>query len=371
MKDITMQTTTNTIQKTIALNSIEFGENNKMPMNVDGLTVKTSPRFWTSICSMYSKFGMSTKLFNMFSHDEVFNQLKKVANDEVKLTIEDNGDDDLRALAVIRPDKVAIRPDVYNDFLGEREATKVQYGDGIVTSHHPLNLLSDTTIGGDLFSPQFTMVTPIDGFGDPSIYLSIIREVCTNGMIAMAPAFKSKVNMGRVDDPLHRLSMIMESYNNEEGYEAIISRMEASTKSWASVRESNMVFKTVKDLYTEKRNVEGQVIKTESGELLKVWDQLSYLTGDIRQIYGINAVNEMSVKKMSSLPTQATVYDLINFVTEISTHHSKDNNAIMRSHAAIGNIISTEYDLENSCSQFREFKDIFLPTTREQQAHAA
>ena len=83
------------------------------------------------------------------------------------------------------------------------------------------------------------------------------------------------------------------------------------------------------------------------------------MTGDVSQIYGLANVDALSVKRQRSLPVNCTVYDLLNFASEVSTHHA-DEHGSRASQAWLGTTISGEYDLENSCDSFDDFQDFFL-----------
>jgi hypothetical protein len=83
------------------------------------------------------------------------------------------------------------------------------------------------------------------------------------------------------------------------------------------------------------------------------------LTGDVSHLYGIANPDALSVKRQRSLPTKAKVYDLINFVSEIATHHAKEEGA-RAAQVWLGTLISGEYDLENSCDAFDSFQDFFI-----------
>jgi hypothetical protein len=55
----------------------------------------------------------------------------------------------------------------------------------------------------------------------------------------------------------------------------------------------------------------------------------------------------VNTKKLKTLPAKCSVYDLINFATEVATHHS-DTTAARRLHGWVGGLISNEYDLEGA-----------------------
>jgi hypothetical protein len=85
------------------------------------------------------------------------------------------------------------------------------------------------------------------------------------------------------------------------------------------------------------------------------------MTGDISQTYGLANIEALSAKRQRSLPVGCKVYDLLNFASELATHHADEQGA-RASQAWLGTLISGEYDLENSCDTFDEFQDFFLDT---------
>ena len=72
-------------------------------------------------------------------------------------------------------------------------------------------------------------------------------------------------------------------------------------------------------------------------------------------------IDAMSVKRQRSLPVKCTTYDLLNFVSELGTHHA-DEHGSRAAQAWLGTLIS-EYDLENYKDSFDEFQDFFLEQT--------
>lgn len=80
------------------------------------------------------------------------------------------------------------------------------------------------------------------------------------------------------------------------------------------------------------------------------------MTGDISQTYGLANIEALSAKRQRSLPVGCKVYDLLDFASELATHHADEQGA-RASQAWLGTLLSGEYDLENS---FDEFQDFFL-----------
>ena len=56
-------------------------------------------------------------------------------------------------------------------------------------------------------------------------------------------------------------------------------------------------------------------------------------------------MDAFSNRKQSLLPSKATSYDLLNFVTELSSHHTQGGSKISLQ-GLCGTLLSREYDLE-------------------------
>lgn len=122
----------------------------------------------------------------------------------------------------------------------------ITYCDGVVESTHTPRIGSNEfEIGNDRFWNRFVMSAPIDSYGQPSIYLSLLRQVCTNGMIAYAPTFRSTLALGRGEDNVtFSIVRALDGFGNLEGYAALRQRFEAAGKSWASVYEAQSLYRS-------------------------------------------------------------------------------------------------------------------------------
>jgi hypothetical protein len=83
------------------------------------------------------------------------------------------------------------------------------------------------------------------------------------------------------------------------------------------------------------------------------------MTGDLTRIYGLANLDSLSVKRQRTLPSACKVYDLLNFASEVSTHHAT-NMGNRKVQAYIGDLISGEYDLEGTADQFSDWRDFFV-----------
>ncbi len=337
-------------------------------VEVDGRPCNPSKRFWTSI---QCRFGFANNIFRYFDHKEVFDRIsEKSPNDIVRYCIEkgEDGKSDT-LLAVTNPQTSTIKYNQLQELLGRYNAEGSSYSRGIVRSTHAPRVGSQAfQIAGDEFKNKFVIDTPIDGFGRPNIYLSLMRLICSNGAIGYSPSFRSEISTGKTDDDVHfALVRAMDGFNNEDGFAAIRDRFDNATKSWASVNEVQKLYKILHTLVNnDALNKTGKdYIKSKNGGLVEVatalpiFNKFNEMTGDITRIYGLANLDSLSVKRQRTLPTACKVYDLLNFSTEIATHQSNaDGNRKLQ--AFVGDLISGEYDLEGTVDEYSDWRDFFL-----------
>jgi hypothetical protein len=77
------------------------------------------------------------------------------------------------------------------------------------------------------------------------------------------------------------------------------------------------------------------------------------------RIYGLANLNTLSIKRQRTLPAACKVYDLLNFASEVATHHADEFGGRVVQ-AYIGELISGEYDLEGTVDQFSDWRDFFV-----------
>jgi hypothetical protein len=332
-------------------------------IEVNGEKIAPSKRFWTSL---QCRFGFSANVFRYFDHAEVFNRVSERARDDkVRFCIERSDSKTTpRLLAVTNPGASTIRYDQLQELLGKYKNEGVSYADGIVRStHKPRVGDGEFKIAGDGFMNQFVIDTPIDGFGKPNIYLSLLRLICSNGAIGFGKAFRSELNTGKNDqDGQFALIRAMDGFNNEEGFAAMRQRFDGATRSWASVNEVqrlyNILLARAHRGELKKTGVEvvnGQTFETS----MPILNAFHKMTGDVAQIYGLSNLDSLSVKRQRTLPTSCKVYDLLNFATEVATHNANAHGGrALQAH--VGELISNEFDLENTVDQFSDWRDFFI-----------
>jgi len=329
-------------------------------------------RFWDSLCS---RFGFSPSIYKFFNHRETFDRISGVCKDDkIRISIQKTPSNSEmqtnwvpKLLAVTNPDAPLITGSDIIRLMNSLDAEKITYSGGIVTSRHKPNTVMDFDIGGDTHQTKLTLDTPIDGYGRPNIYLELLRLVCENGVTGLARAFKSSVILGKIGG-LDILERVMESYSNEDGFIAMRSRVLSAQKSWASVLECTKLAKLLWKLSSEDFKpevIQTTNVKGPNGHRNRLVEKLYETCGDLRAIYGVAQIDSLSEKRMRQLPSEATVYDLICFTSEIATHQLQPQASRTIS-GYLGNLIGGDiYDLENSCEEFKEFSDFLDPTSAE------
>ncbi|MGF1583379.1 MAG: DUF932 domain-containing protein [Gemmataceae bacterium] len=335
-----------------------------------GQVFKANKRFWNSL---HMRYGFTSNIFRYFSHQEVFDRINQVnPEDEIRYCVSYDEDDKGQLLAISSPTSAVINYDELQGLLKKYGAEEIKYANGVVTSRHKPRNAGTFDIAGDDFQNKFVLQAPIDGFGKPCVYLSLLRLVCSNGAIAMTPVFRSELNPGRSGGSTeYSLTRVLDGFNNEEGYDALSKRFDSASRSWASVNEVNRLYKTISRLSFKqseagkakaKKNAEA-IIGTdgvaEDGTKLNVFRSFNQMTGNLAEIYGLANMNALSAKRQRTLPTACTIYDLINFTSEVATHHVAPEDS-RKLQAYLGDLISTEYDLEGTVEHFPNWKDFFI-----------
>jgi hypothetical protein len=221
------------------------------------------------------------------------------------------------------------------------------YSGGVLHSMHvPASGDRAIRIGPDEFRQRFQLDVPIDGLGEPRFHVALLRLVCQNGAIGTRSAFRSVVRMGK--DPQHSLERALGHFANDDGFSAMRDRFESSQRSWASLRE-------VRLLERQLDTISWGLTDGAAGRRAA----FRRMVGDYEARYGIASVEALSVKRQRMLQANCRVYDLLNFATEMATHHAPPQ-AAARLHGWLGSTLTEEYDLENTASDVPEFTDVYM-----------
>lgn len=323
--------------------------------------VRTSQRFWNSL---YSKFGFNSTFFNYFSPAEVFERVaEKKADEKLRVCFQTEPEAEMSSvLAVSNPGKAHLPyQDVIELLLAGNPQGDISFADGVLRASYAPRGEAGFKIGGDDFEARFDTLVPIDGYGSASTVLGTYRLVCANGLVALSQLFSNKIPTGSkdTDGGLARIIQTLESYGNDEGYAALRSRMESARMSFASVGECQMISQSIyKAMGGESTDKNRDAIR----DMLESFDRL---TGNFVTMYGLVNENAIGRKRLSSLPSRATVYDLMNYGTEIATHHVPNEVKRRSIQGVIGEMLAREYDLEGSAKDGRDYIDVYLDADKE------
>jgi hypothetical protein len=331
---------------------------------LNGEAVQPTNRFWNSL---HLRFGFTSNIFRYFNHQEVFQRISEVApNDRIRWCLERDNAGSNRLLAVTNPSAAVMPHDDLVDLLGRYETAEMHYSDGILRSRHTPRMGGPFQVAGDGFENKFVLDTPIDGFGRPAVYLSLLRLVCSNGAVGYSPAFRSELSVGKGEDGVvFALTRVLDGFNNEDGFAALRQRFESATRSWASVHEVNRLYRVLARLH-HRGEIKGRSAVPALGEdggaecsRSPLFHAFHQMTGDLTRIYGLANLDALSAKRQRTLPAACRVYDVLNFASEVATHHTTEmGNRFVQ--AIIGDLISGEYDLEGTVDQFSDWRDFFV-----------
>lgn len=323
-------------------------------VEVDGERFYPTSRFWRSL---FHRFGISDNVFRYFGYDEVFARVvQSNGDDRLRLCIERRGGTNAdgsakgtpHLLAVSNPRRGVLTYDQTLDMAARHGGAKPEYHNGVVTTNHtPRSGEHGFFIGPDQFNNRFVVEVPVDGFGQPRVYLSLLRQVCSNGAVGYSRAFRSDIRVG--SDAAYTVERAMGQFDHDEGFAALRQRFESAQKSWASVQEVMQLQRTISRAAMQAGGLDSRGLA----------DQLNRVAGDLHGLYGVANLDSLSSKRQRVLPAKCRVYDLLNFASEVATHRAPAQTR-SRLQAYIGTLISDEYDLEGTAEKVPEFTDLFM-----------
>lgn len=322
------------------------GEVRRAParLKLDGRLMLTSKRFWTSL---FRRCGFSDGIFRYYAPAEVFERVaQRDAGTGLRFAVEHLSGREPRLLAVSSPKAPLLQRDDAVNIIDANGGSGVMYSDGRLHSAHvPADGPNAFRIGPDKFEQRFAVDVPLDGLGMPTIHPMLLRLVCVNGAVALQRALRSDIRLG--ERPEHALDRALSSFGNADGFSAMRQRFERAQNSFASIDEVRRL-ETVLD--------RGNWGAGEGRQ--KHREAFHRMVGDLYGIYGVTSLDSISPKRRRLLPARCRIYDMINFASEMASHHAPPMLA-QRLSGWIGSTICDEYDLEGTADNVGEFEALF------------
>jgi len=334
-------------------------ENDNMRLQLsDGRVMAVTDSMFDTFAKM---FGLSRTTFDYWSGEDVFKAVGLKNTGGVRLCFDvsaknKKNDTSGSVLSFTNPNRAVLDKDGAIELIKKYSGTEVTYQDGVISASFDCPFQTSFQITGkqdSTFQTRFAMDFPLHGYGLPASFLQIYRQVCSNGAVVRHKAFRTEFSLGKDDKDIGLvLDRAISSFNNEEGFHALNDRFRTASRSWASFRE----LVTLSDALTTSMAEEKWGLTAKHS----VMRRLSDLTGDPMTLWSISNLKDLSHRHMRTLPVRATVYELLNFASELSTHNFKTPRSRNRIAGWIGDRVVSEYDLENTVEQFPEFRDIYV-----------
>lgn len=287
----------------------------------------TSDRFITSFAR---KLKFSSNIFNYFSAEEVFDRVQQRNPDVAFRVTFDQQKNEI--LGIVDENKKILPADVAcNIFSADPRIQKIEYANGVWKAEFQLDK-SFTVKNDSEYLRKIWVHYPVDGVNMPCVYLSVLRQICTNGATALVPGFRTDIEIN--DESGTHLSRLLRSYNNENGFIALESRLQAAQDTIASVNE----------VLTIENLLATQIADQSASSSLRA--RLEEMAGDPCSCYEISSLTNIAPKRRALLPVNCSVNDLFNFCSELTSHHDNIVSNADAFNATLGRMLSQEFDLE-------------------------
>jgi hypothetical protein len=213
----------------------------------------------------------------------------------------------------------------------DRRLQKFDYHDGLISGRFDLGEAWDIP-NDSKYGVHVHTEVPVDGMGTPEATLATWRLICSNGAVAEAPLFRTKMEVK--DSSGEHFRRLLSSFSNPRGVEMLHTRLIVANETKASVDE----------VYQAESFIRRQVRDTRHQMLL--CERLQEVADNPCVRYGVTDLGTIGERRRALLPTGASVADVMNFVSELNTHHGellKNRNA---ANGLLGDFYAKSYDLE-------------------------
>ena len=294
---------------------------------IDNSAYKLSDRFYKTLAA---ELGIPYGVFGFFTPPEVMEHAAaKVPDLQLRVTVDTEG----RQALGLTQNKGLPMPINYieNVLHNDKRLTDVEYGDGVLSAmldlDDPWDVPNDSTYG-----MRVRCRVPVDGVGMPDMSLATWRQVCSNGAVAETSLFRTKMEIK--DNSGEHFRRLLASFSNPSGVEMLQERMCNAAETKASVGEVVLLEGLIRRSVANARN---QMLLREC---------LNDVADNPCVRYGVTDLANIGQKKRPLLPVGCSVADLLNFASELGTHHSELLKSDSTLQSFSGTLLSKGFDLE-------------------------
>jgi hypothetical protein len=294
---------------------------------IDNSAYKLSDRFYKTLAA---ELGIPYGVFGFFTPLEVMERAAaKVPDLQLRVTVDTEG----RQALGLTQNKGLPMPINYieNVLHNDKRLTDVEYGDGVLSAmldlDDPWDVPNDSTYG-----MRVRCRVPVDGVGMPDMSLATWRQVCSNGAVAETSLFRTKMEIK--DNSGEHFRRLLASFSNPSGVEMLQERICNAAETKASVGEVVLLEGLIRRSVANARN---QMLLRE---------RLNDVADNPCVRYGVTDLANIGQKKRPLLPVGCSVADLLNFASELGTHHSELLKSDSTLQSFSGTLLSKGFDLE-------------------------
>ena len=303
---------------------------------------RLSRRFFSSFAR---RMKFSNNVFNYFSPQEF---LSRVAERKPEVAFQATFDNSSGLLlGVTDPDRQLLPAHIACKVIADDPRTRrITYLDGVWEAEMMLDEKFEVPQAGEYYR-KLQLNYPVDGLGLPSIYLATMRVVCSNGAVAAVSQFRTDIEVN--DESGTHLGKLLKSFSNDYGFSAMSERLIAAQDTVASVNE----FLSIDALIAA--NV------SDKNAYRVIHDRLNDVAGDPCYQYAVTSLQSIPRKKQTLMPVACSVNDLLNFCSELTTHHGDLIHRPRAFDEKTGQMLAQEFDLEGMYhTNGRPSPDFFL-----------
>ena len=304
-------------------------------------TYSLGDRFYKTLAG---ELGIPYGVFGFFTPQEV---MARAAEKQPDLSLRVTVDMEQGQALGLTPNKGLPMPIKFieNVLHDDRRLQEVEYGNGVLSAlldlDDPWEVPNDST-----YHVRVRCRVPVDGVGMPDMSLATWRQVCANGAVAETSLFRTKMEIK--DNSGEHFRRLLTSFSNPSGVEMLQNKMCVAAETKASVGEVVLL----------EGMIRRSVANTRNQMLLR--ERLYGISGNPCVRYGVTDLSNIGLKKRALLPVGCSVADLLNFASELATHHASllKPDATLQSFA--GTVLSKGFDLEDLYPNATRTSDFYL-----------